>query len=149
MLFRLINYITLAFAFTVAASSPLLAEEFYYWVDENGVPNFSQWAPANPVDDLTKEPLPASEPVPYNPDEDLYAVQATQEAMQSLRDEMEQRREAARAQKAAAQPKVIYQQPVEYTAFPYWYPGFRPRPPRPPRPEPRPVTSVPFKPPGS
>ena len=138
----------------LAASPAAAADNFYYWVDENGVANFSQWAPANPVDNVVVEPLPAAQQPAYDPEEDRYAIAATQASIQSLRDEMQQRREDAREQRTSNQPTVIYQ-PIETNAYPYWYPGYLPRPPRPrppgghPRPEPRPVTSVPFRPPGT
>jgi len=134
--------------------STVSAEEFFYWVDENGVANFSQWAPAEPVDNVVREQLPASQEPEFNPDEDLYAVEATQQSIQALRDEMQKRREDARERQNSNQPTIIYQ-PVEASPDPYWYPGCRPRPPRPvpspgenQRPQPRPVPPVTWNDPG-
>ena len=134
--------------------SPLSAEEFYYWVDENGVANFSQWAPVEPVENVVREQLPATDEPAFDPDEDLFAVEATQQSIQSLRDEMQQRREDARQRQASNEPTIIYQ-PVETNPYPYWYPGYLPRPPRPDwppgenqRPQPRPVPPVTWNPPG-
>jgi len=134
--------------------STVSAEEFFYWVDENGVANFSQWAPAEPVDNVVREQLPASQEPAFNPDEDLYAVEATQQSIQALRDEMQKRREDARERQNSNQPTIIYQ-PVEASPAPYWYPGYMPRPPRPvpspgenQRPQPRPVPPVTWNDPG-
>ena len=118
------------------------AQEVYRWVDENGVVNFSDTAPAS-AGDLNTVNLEDTSPRNYDPEEDLYNVAAQAERMQALREQMEKDREARRQQQASAakQPVPQYPRAVNY-GYPYGYP-VRPRPPakppieRPPaRPEP-------------
>lgn len=134
-------------------ATPLLAIDVYYWVDENGVATFSQWAPVEPVANVTELVLPDTSP-PHDPDEDRYSIDATAQQTQSVWDEISKRQEARREQQThTIQPVVPYQEPANNYPWPYWNsggnhrPGFRPdpKPPRPSHPIARPVESLPFR----
>jgi len=127
------------------------AQEVYRWVDENGVVNFSDTAPAAAAD-LNTVDLEDTTPRNYDPEEDLYNVAAQAERMQALREQMEKDREARRQQQASAakQPVPQYPRGVNY-GYPYGYP-VRPRPPieppiEPPRPVPEPYETSTLVPP--
>ena len=122
------------------------AQDVYRWVDENGVVNFSDTAPAAAAAGIETMVLEDSRPSDYDPEEDIYNVAAQAERMAALREEMAAEREARRErQREAPQPPVQYHQGVQY-GYPFSFPAYaRPpgkppgRPPgggRPPRPEP-------------
>jgi hypothetical protein len=52
----------------------LAANEIYHWIDENGVANFSQQAPADHVPDVNTINLPDSDPGTSAMDEDPFNV---------------------------------------------------------------------------
>jgi hypothetical protein len=117
------------------------ATEVYHWVDENGVANFSQAAPPAGTAGVSRLAVEDRAPPGYDPDEDIYHVQAQAERMQALRDDLAARREdrlererQATLRQSAAQPR-----PVVYERPPWWYPPYRPRPPIEPPIEPPPV----------
>ena len=120
------------------------AQEVYRWVDENGVVNFSDTAPAAAAN-LNTVDLEDTTPRNYDPEEDLYNVAAQAERMQALREQMEKDREARRQQQASAakQPAPQYQRSVNY-GYPYGYP-VRPRPPIEPPIEPPPTRPEPYE----
>jgi len=129
-------------------------EEFYYWVDENGVANFSQWAPAGEATEVSRLELPATEQPVRDPGEDIYAVAATAEQMQLLWDDFEQKREELRVrQERAAQQVVLVPQATPSYGLSGWYgygnqrPGHRPggRPERPPMKPEEPAASYPIR----
>ncbi|HLF31249.1 MAG TPA: DUF4124 domain-containing protein [Xanthomonadales bacterium] len=132
-------------------AAPLAASEIYHWVDANGVHNYSQWAPSEAIDGVSRQIIVDADPPDRDPDEDLYAVDATAKQMQALWDEIEQRREQQRQPPPQAIDRVEAQQQEPYYALPGWYgrpvnrPGNKPgnRPPRPPElPEELPATST-------
>ena len=133
---------------------PAYAQEVYRWVDENGVVNFSDTAPAATAADVDilalENPTPASD----DPGEDIYDVAGQAERMQALREEMAREREARRErQRESARPPVAQPSEVVRYGYPYNYPGY-PRPPaRPPgkppgRPTPEPFDTSTLRPPG-
>ena len=143
-------------AFLILVTAPAaFATEIYRWVDKDGVQHFSQNPPPADTGGVDRVILEDTSPVNYDPEEDLYEVEAQQERMASIRQEREEKREAERERRekvAAQQPVVIYQEPQPY-AYPFWNAGY-PSPPvnllPPVRPRP-PVAvpySVPFSPPG-
>ena len=147
---RTATVITLALL-AMTASTATDAYEIYHWIDENGVPNFSQNQPAGKTPGVSKLNLVDTTPPDYDPEEDRYGVQAQAERMNALREEMEQRREAGRERQrnAARQPVVRYREPDRYYSRPLWYPPVYPRPPY----RPEPPIAVPYetstlKPPG-
>lgn len=111
------------------------AQEVYRWVDENGVVNFSDKAPAAATAnaDVNTLTLQDAGPMDYDAEEDIYNVAAQAERMQSLRDKMAKDREARREQQNSAdQQSPAPSQRGVYYGYPYGYPVY-PRPPiRPP-----------------
>jgi hypothetical protein len=129
------------------------ATEVYRWVDDDGVIHFSQNEPSGKDATVEKITLEDTTPPDYDPEEDLYGVQALAEEMTVLREEMAEKREQARERQlnAPQQPVVQNQQSGQY-GYPYYgrppyYPGLRP-PVRPEPPRPEPYPSFPFRPPG-
>ena len=112
------------------------ADEIYYWLDENGVPNFSQMKPDGDIPGVSELNLADTTPPDYDPDEDRYGVQAQAERMSALREEMELRREDAREREreAARQQLVQYREPVRSYSHGIWFPPIYPRPPLKPQP---------------
>ena len=92
----------------------MAATEIYHWLDENGIPNFSQERPDGNIPDVSILYLEDTTPSDYDPEEDRYGVQAQAERINALRDEMEQRRNAIRERQqiAAQQQPVQYREPV-------------------------------------
>lgn len=150
---RLPGYIllTLLLIFAVNAAE---GREFYKWVDENGVVNFSEQPPpenTSKVRSIFIEDTATDEPA-----DDPYNVAETAEWMQAYRDNMAKRRESQRKDRlerdriAAQRPVVQYQQVGYRNSWP-WYakPPLRPvHPIEPAPPVAKPYPSVPFRPPG-
>lgn len=134
---------------SVATCWPVIsaAEEIYHWVDDQGVNHFSQSPPPaaeNPVRTLEVD---GSQPASYNPEEDIYNVAATQEAMQAIRDEMAENRKNQQKPSSNTETVIYYPQEEsnDQTLYPpgYWgnrphRPGNRPKPPKPVQPLPKP-----------
>jgi hypothetical protein len=138
----------------LAASFPLCATEVYRWVDDDGVIHFSQNAPHGDVGEVEQMTLDDSAPSGYDPEEDIYGVEAMAAEMALLREQMEERRELAQErQQSNVQQTVVQYQPAVQYGYPYLgtplYPGYRPPlRPMPPPPRPDPYPSLPFSPPG-
>lgn len=123
------------------------AQEIYRWVDENGVVNFSDKAPPAAAAGVSTLTLEDSRPAAYDPEQDLFNIQATLARTQSLRKALEERR-AARRESAGARPPVAAQSAAQSIyGYPYGYPPLYPRPlfgpggkppPRPDQPQPQP-----------
>jgi hypothetical protein len=114
--------VTLAIALFAPMTTALCADyEVYYWVDANGVANYSQWAPPESTAVVTRQVLPDAGPAP-DASEDIYAVEATAREMDALWKEIEQRRQEQRKRQPQPAPVVVVQQsePEEY-GFPVWY----------------------------
>lgn len=107
------------------------ATEVYRWVDEDGVFHFSQTAPLKVEAEVDKLALQDTRPSDYDPDQDIYGVEAQAERMKALREDMEEKRQASleREREVAKQPVVQYRQPERYGFPVYWNPGLRPKPP--------------------
>ena len=116
------------------ASVPAYSYEIYHWIDENGVPNFSQERPAREIQGVRVMQLEDSAAPDFDPAEDRYGVQAQAERMAALREDMRKRRdeERQRAQYAAPQPVVQYYDPYRSYShgirLPPRYPVIPPRP---------------------
>jgi len=135
----------------MVASSTAVAYEIYHWLDENGVPNFSQEKPDGKIPGVSKLNLVDSTPTDYDPDEDRYGIEEQAERMKALREEMEQRRDATRdRERVAAQQQVVqYREPYRSYSHGIWFPPNYPRPPLKPEPPievPYPVSTL--RPPG-
>ena len=124
------------------ASTTVAAFEIYHWLDENGVPNFSQKQPDGKIPGVSILNLADTTPPDYDPEDDRYGVQAQAERLSALREEMEQRRNAVRERQknAALQQLVQYREPVRNYSHRYWYPPIYPRPSH----KPQPSIAVPY-----
>lgn len=113
------------------ASSTAAAYEIYHWLDESGVPNFSQEQPDGKIPGVSKLNLVDSTPPDYDPDEDRYGIEVQAERMKALREEMDQRRDATRERErnAAQQQVVQYREPYRSYSHGIWFPPIYPRPP--------------------
>ena len=141
----------IVFVFSALTGFPLCvaeAQEIYRWVDENGVINFSDRAPpAAPEAGVSTLKLEDSRSAAYDPDQDLFNIQATLARTQALREELQEQRSALR-ERQPSQP-VTVQSPEKSVpgyswGYPYGYPPLRPggkppfRPPQRPTPQPEP-----------
>jgi len=76
-------------------ASAVEAREYYRWVDENGVVNFSEEVPPGDVDQLRKIILEDPQSDPGLAD-DPFNIDATAERTQAYRDDLWERRDQAR-----------------------------------------------------
>jgi hypothetical protein len=131
-------------AFLAMITSPAtLGSDVYHWLDENGVPNFSQKEPGGEIQSVSRLNLPDTTPPDYDPNEDRYGIEEQAERMTALREEMDEQREDARERRR----NTVQQQPLQYPE-PYrsysrgiWYPPVYPRPPQ----RPHPPIEVPYR----
>ena len=112
---------------------PSPAQEIYRWVDDQGVVHFSDTAPAAASGEVSTLTLQDTTPANYDPEQDIYNLEATAQRMQALRDELAAEREARR-ERAATQPPVVAQYPEQphygyADDYLYGYPPLYPRPP--------------------
>jgi len=137
------NWVT-GFVLAVLLVAPAVAEEVYKWVDENGVTHFSQMPPDQPVSGVSQQVLRDTRPSDYDPEQDIYGVEAQAKRMQQLRDEKKERRQARLDRERQAQKQqVIQYKTEEFYGYPIYRPGWgNPRPPM------RPLPPV-ARPPGS
>jgi len=124
------------FLLTVSLSAPASAAEIYKWVDENGVTHFTQMPPNPSITGVSQPTLRDTRPSDYDPEQDIYGVEAQAERMQQLRDERKEKRQARleREREARKQQAVQYRD-REYYGYPVYRPGWvNPRPPLRPTP---------------
>ncbi len=134
------------FMLGIVLSTIATASEIYYWVNENGVSNFSQYRPASNTPDVSTLELETSKPPGNGQYEDVYNVEAHEKRMIAWRAERQKEREDSRERKrqASQQVQIQYIQPQN----PYWYPrpyyNYRPPyKPHPPIEKPRPPSILP------
>ena len=139
---RALIIITLALL-AMIASTTAAGQEIFHWIDENGVPNFSQEQPAGKIAGLGRMYLEDTTPPDYDPEQDIYGIEAQAERMSALREDMEKRREESRERQkyVAQQPVQQYRDPYRFYSRPLWYPPLYPKPPH----KPRPPIAVPYE----
>ncbi len=129
----------------LSLAGPAAATEIYKWVDENGVTHFSQTAPDPSVGGVSQQTLRDTTPTDYDPEADIFGVEAQAERMKQMREEMDEKRQARleREREAQRQQPVQYRD-REYYGYPVYRPGWvNPRPPlRPTPPVARPPSAV-------
>jgi len=109
--------------------APAVAEEVYKWVDENGITHFSQVPPDRSVTGVSQQVLRDTTPSDYDPEQDIYGVEAQAKRMQQLRDEKKERYQARLEREARTQQVIPYRN-EEYYGYPIYRPGWvNPRPP--------------------
>lgn len=116
---RTTRVVTLALL-AIIAGKAAADYEIYHWLDENGVPNFSQKQPDRKTPGISILNLADTTPPDYDPGEDRYGVREQAQRMNALREEMKQRRDASRERQrnAARQQVVQYREPVRYYSHP-------------------------------
>lgn len=131
--------------------APVSAQQIYRWVDGQGVVHFSDTAPVGESGEVSTLTLENTRPASYDPEQDLYNLEATEQRMQALRDELAAEREARRERAAAQPPAVVPYPERQHYGYPYDYPyGYPPLGPRPPGGHPgRPPNRPPPEPPAS
>ena len=120
----------------VIASTNLAATEIYHWVDENGVPHYSQYRPGDDTQNVSTQKLEDTAPAGNSQQEDVYNLEAHEKRMTAWREERDQERKDARERKR----KIAEQQPIKHSepyrdySRSFWYPPIYNRPPyRPPQ----------------
>ncbi len=130
----------MALALLAMITSPkVAAAEIYHWVDENGVPHYSQVRPEDDIPNVSMQKLEDTTPEQVD---DVYNLEAHEKRMTAWREERDQERKDARERKR----KIAEQQPIKHSepyrdySRSFWYPPIYNRPPyRPPhKPPPRP-----------
>jgi len=113
-------------------STKVAAAEIYHWVDENGVPHYSQ---VRPVDDIPNVSMQKLEDTTPDQVDDVYNLEAHEKRMTAWREERDKERKEARERKR----KIAEQQPIKQSepyrdySRSFWYPPIYNRPPyRPP-----------------
>lgn len=111
--------------------APAVAEEIYKWMDEYGVTHFSQMPPDHSVTGVSQQVLRDTRPSDYDPDKDIYGVEAQAERMQQLYDEKEKRRQARlEREREARKQQVIQHRSQNFYGYPIYRPGWvNPQPP--------------------
>ena len=126
--------ITLALL-ALIASTNIAATEIYHWVDENGVPHYSQYRPGDDIPNVSTQKLVDTTPSGNDQVEDVYNLEAHEKRMTAWREEREQERKEARERKkqAAQQQPIKHSEPYRDYSRSFWYPPIYNRPPhRPP-----------------
>lgn len=128
--------ITLAFI-AIIACTKTAATEIYHWVDENGVPHYSQYRPGDDTPNVSTKKLEDTTPDQV---EDVYNLEAHEKRMTAWREEREKERKETRERnkQAAQQQPIKHSEPYRDYSRSFWYPPIYNRPPhRPPnRPQP-------------
>lgn len=119
------------FVLAVLLVAPAVAAEVYKWVDEDGVTHFSQMPPDLSVTGVSQQVLRDTRPSDYDPEQDIYGVEAQAKRMHQLRDEKEKSRLARLERERRAQnQQVIHYRTQEYYGYPIYRPGWgNPHPP--------------------
>lgn len=125
-------------------SAGLSATDIYSWVDEDGVTHFSEFQPGDQVQNVSKQTMDKSAPIPV---EDVYNVEEHNKQMAEWREERDQQRQESKKRKQLAdQQAVSYPQPQYDYRRSFWNSPIYNRPPvRPPH-KPRPPIEKPSPP---
>lgn len=117
------------------ASTKVVATEIYHWVDENGVPHYSQYRPVDDTPDVSTLKLLETTPPGNDQVEDVYNLEAHEKRMTAWREKREQERIESRERKKQAlqQQPIKHSEPYKDYSRSFWYPPVYNRPPyRPP-----------------
>ncbi len=102
------------------------AQQFYKWVDEDGVTHYEEERPSQNIDHVSIE-LP-DEYVESNPEEDYYSIQNQLKRLQDRREQQRIAKQEARAEKNQQEVKIqeVYVERYEPERR-YYVPGYYPR----------------------
>ena len=135
--------ITMLVISAFVAGSKVGASDIYHWVDENGVPHYSQYQPGGDTPDVSRQKLENRAPPGNGEAEDVYNVEAHEKHMAEWREDRDKERADTRARnrQAAQQNSTRNSESYSTQSGSYLYPpvyGKRPVRPRPPVVRPRP-----------
>lgn len=124
----------LVFLCTLLASAPASAAEVFKWVDDEGIPHFSDQMPAAQNTKVSRIVLAANNPANYDPLEDQYSIRNQAARTSKAYKKVEEKREERAADRAEAAERATQyeQQFIRYYDEPirsYYYPSLLNRPP--------------------
>jgi hypothetical protein len=118
---RLFSFVCLILAIK---ANPVFAAEIFHWVDEDGILNFSDWAPEDNNVEVSKLVVSESNPPGYDPSEDENSVLGQAERMSDRWEELKDRKEERKKQQLELAQQERLPQYVDYE-YPYYYrPGY-------------------------
>jgi hypothetical protein len=131
---RRYNRLTLATVCLIffISGDPAASSEIFHWVDEDGVLNFSDWAPENSDVEVAKLVVSNSNPPGYDPNEDQSSILEQAERMNDRWSELKERQEDRRKQRLEFEEQqrrlhpVAYEYPYYNDPYFYYRPGNRP-----------------------
>jgi hypothetical protein len=106
------------------SADSIIAGEIFHWVDEDGVLNFSDWAPTDNTVEVSKLVVSNSNPPGYDPSEDRNSVLEQAGRMNDRWSELKEQKEERKKQR---QERVAQEQIPQYVEKknPYYYgPGY-------------------------
>ena len=112
--------------------NPAFASEIFHWVDEDGVLNFSDWAPENNNVEVAKLVVSNANPPGYDPSEDQNSILEQAERMNVRWADLKERQEERRKQRLELEQQqrslqpVVYDYPYYNDSYFYYRPGRRP-----------------------
>jgi len=116
----------------LAMSDAATADEFFRWVDDEGVVNFSQWAPPEDIDNVATLIVHSTNPPDYDPANDHYSIgnqaERTSETWQALAAQRKDRREKRLEAEERERQEWQERQRFDYQPYPYYSPSFYHRP---------------------
>ncbi len=121
------NLIARSFAVVLLVPGITVGDEIFHWVDEDGVVNFSDWAPEVGGVEVTKLKVGKSNPPDYDPTEDQNSILDQAERMKARWEELKERQEDRRREREEPAESQRVPQYAEYH-YPYYRPGFFFRP---------------------
>ncbi len=126
----------------MVTSPKVAAAEIYHWVDENGVPHYSQVRPGDDIPNVSMQKLEDTTPDQVD---DVYNLEAHEKHMAEWREEREKERKEKRERKrqAAQQPPIKHSEPYRDYSRSFWYPPIYNWPPNRPPHKPQPPVVIP------
>jgi len=91
-----------------------LASEIFHWVDEDGILNFSDWAPENSNVEVARLIVSNANPPAYDPSEDQNSILEQTERMNVRWAELNEQQEERRKQRLELEEQQRRRQVVEY-----------------------------------
>ena len=117
---------------SLVLGNPALGGEIFHWVDEDGVLNFSDWAPADNNVEVAKLVVSNSNPPDYDPGEDQNSILEQAERMNERWSDLKERQDERRKQRLEQEEleqrrySVEYDYPYYNDSYFYYRPGYRP-----------------------
>jgi hypothetical protein len=129
---RYSKYLVTTSLFVLITTKSSLGGEIFHWVDEDGVLNFSDWAPEDSSIEVSKLVVSKSNPPGYDPNEDQNSILEQAERTNDRWAESKEKKEERRKQQLE-QKRIPQYVDYDYYEYPYYYrPGYFFHPVRPP-----------------